>query len=81
MAERFICNVCELTEEKCECDRYCGLCMGAHQVRLCQDGDYTASSVAKRVTCRHRTEPLNHYRFLVLAKHLPQVSLISPTVA
>ena len=40
MAERFICNVCELPEEKCECDRYCGLCMGAHQVRLCQDGAY-----------------------------------------
>lgn len=40
MAERFICAVCELTEEKCECNKYCALCMGGDDVRLVQDGQY-----------------------------------------
>lgn len=40
MADRFLCAVCELEEEKCLCDKYCSLCMGEHDVRLCQDGRY-----------------------------------------
>ena len=40
MAEPFKCAVCELTEDKCLCDKYCCLCQGGHQVRLCNDGQY-----------------------------------------
>ncbi len=40
MAERFRCAVCDRTEEYCDCDRYCVLCQGSHDVRLCQDGSY-----------------------------------------
>jgi hypothetical protein len=40
MAEAFICMLCDKTEEKCNCERYCTLCMGQHNVRLCQDGQY-----------------------------------------
>ena len=40
MAERFICNVCDLPEETCLCEKYCGLCQGLHNVRLCMDGLY-----------------------------------------
>ncbi len=40
MADRFICAVCDLPEEKCLCEKYCGLCQGLHNVRLCMDGMY-----------------------------------------
>jgi hypothetical protein len=40
MAEKFMCMVCDLEEARCLCDKYCSLCMGAHNVRLCQDGAY-----------------------------------------
>lgn len=40
MAERFKCMVCELEESRCFCDKYCSLCHGFHNVRLCQDGAY-----------------------------------------
>jgi len=40
MADRFKCGVCELTEDTCKCERYCGLCQGLHNVRLCNDGQY-----------------------------------------
>jgi hypothetical protein len=40
MAERYKCMVCEQTEDKCDCDKYCGLCQGYNQVRLCFDGQY-----------------------------------------
>ena len=38
MAERYHCSVCDQVEEKCDCDKYCCLCQGEHQVRLCMDG-------------------------------------------
>ena len=40
MAEKFRCNICDLEESRCECDRYCWLCQGGNNVRLCQDGQY-----------------------------------------
>jgi hypothetical protein len=40
MAEQFMCNQCGRTEKLCSCQRYCILCMGEHNVRLVQDGQY-----------------------------------------
>lgn len=40
MAEPFECIICEQEESKCTCDRYCGMCQGANDVRLCNDGMY-----------------------------------------
>ena len=40
MAERFRCMVCEPVEENCDCHKYCGICQGSNQVRLCEDGQY-----------------------------------------
>jgi hypothetical protein len=40
MAEKFHCNVCDLEEFRCQCDKYCSICQGGHDVRLCQDGMY-----------------------------------------
>jgi hypothetical protein len=37
---RFQCNVCEQTEQKCACERYCAFCQGGLDVRLCEDGLY-----------------------------------------
>ncbi|HWR13396.1 MAG TPA: hypothetical protein VN577_01105 [Terriglobales bacterium] len=40
MAEKFTCAVCDLPEESCLCDKFCCLCMGANQIRLCYDGQW-----------------------------------------
>ncbi len=40
MADKFKCAVCDLEESNCQCEKYCSLCQGAHDVRLCQDGMY-----------------------------------------
>lgn len=40
MAEAFKCGICDQVEAKCTCDKYCCLCHGFHNVRLCQDGQY-----------------------------------------
>jgi hypothetical protein len=37
---RYQCHVCERDEQHCECDRYCILCFGEDNVRLCEDGSY-----------------------------------------
>lgn len=38
MAQRFRCIVCDRVEEKCDCDKYCYICQGEHEVRLVEDG-------------------------------------------
>jgi hypothetical protein len=40
MAEQFRCGICEQEEEHCSCERYCALCHGYYNVRLCKDGQY-----------------------------------------
>ncbi len=40
MAGKYRCAVCDQPESNCKCDRYCILCLGFHDVRLCQDGSY-----------------------------------------
>jgi hypothetical protein len=40
MAERFHCAVCDQVEYACQCDKYCVICQGFHQVRLCEDGQH-----------------------------------------
>jgi len=34
------CSQCDLPEERCTCERYCTICKGQHNVRLCSDGLY-----------------------------------------
>src|SRR5260370_26770115 len=34
------CAQCDLPEERCACERYCTICKGQHNVRLCSDGLY-----------------------------------------
>ena len=38
MSEAYHCSVCDQEEVKCQCDKYCCLCHGGNQVRLCNDG-------------------------------------------
>ena len=40
MAEPYKCAQCDLVEAKCTCDKYCCICQGDHDVRLCRDGLY-----------------------------------------
>jgi hypothetical protein len=40
MATRYVCVQCDRDEESCECEKYCWLCSGWHNVRLCADGQY-----------------------------------------
>ena len=45
---------CEKTEERCECDRYCYICMGQQDVRLCEDGLYYCE--ACREACDYKSQ-------------------------
>ena len=38
----YLCGMCEKEESQCECDirRYCGICQGEDDIRLCEDGQY-----------------------------------------
>ncbi len=40
MADKYLCAVCDLPEERCQCEKYCCLCQGLHNIRLCMDGQY-----------------------------------------
>ena len=40
MAEQSRCNICDLEESRCQCDKYCFMCQGDNNVRLCHDGMY-----------------------------------------
>ncbi len=37
---RYLCAQCDREEDKCDCERFCWLCQGWDQVRLCADGQY-----------------------------------------
>jgi len=40
MAEPYKCFTCEKEESRCNCQKYCSLCMGEFDVRLVNDGMY-----------------------------------------
>jgi len=40
MAGPVDCSVCDKSEERCECEKYCSICKGQHGIRLCIDGQY-----------------------------------------
>jgi len=35
---KYFCMQCDMTEDKCECERYCAFCQGQMDIRLCHDG-------------------------------------------
>jgi hypothetical protein len=35
---QIVCAQCDQTEQNCKCDRYCTICKGQTQVKLCSDG-------------------------------------------
>jgi hypothetical protein len=38
--QQIVCVQCDKTEEYCTCEKYCTICKGQHNVRLCADGLY-----------------------------------------
>jgi hypothetical protein len=38
--QQIVCTQCDKTEEYCRCDKYCTICKGQHNVKLCADGLY-----------------------------------------
>jgi hypothetical protein len=54
MAQAFLCNLCEHPEKRCVCDKYCILCLGEWEVRLCQDGSYYC--LACREACGYEAQ-------------------------
>ena len=38
--KKYRCMQCEMTEDRCDCERYCCLCQSQMDVRLCEDGLY-----------------------------------------
>ena len=39
-SKKVVCQQCESVESKCDCEKYCCLCQGQIDIRLCQDGLY-----------------------------------------
>ncbi len=37
---KVLCAQCELSEQRCECEKYCCFCQSQLDVRLCRDGLY-----------------------------------------
>ena len=35
---KYRCMQCEMTEDRCDCERYCCLCQAQTTIRLCRDG-------------------------------------------
>jgi hypothetical protein len=54
MAEPYQCLVCGMTEDKCDCTRYCCICQGYYDVRLVQDGQYYCQ--ACREACEYQAQ-------------------------
>ncbi len=50
----FRCAQCDQPESKCQCERYCCLCMSQYDVRLVNDGLYYC--VDCREACDYLTE-------------------------
>lgn len=50
---KFRCMQCELTEEKCSCEKYCSLCQSELNVRLCHGGLYYCAPC--REACDYKT--------------------------
>jgi len=42
----YVCAQCDQEEKRCKCERFCILCQGWDNVRLCSDGQYYC------LTCR-----------------------------
>ena len=40
MQGQTLCAQCDLPEDRCSCERYCTICKGQMNVRLCSDGLY-----------------------------------------
>src|SRR5438094_8612320 len=40
MLAQTLCAQCDLPEDRCSCERYCTICKGQLNVRLCSDGHY-----------------------------------------
>jgi hypothetical protein len=40
MAGPILCDQCNKSEGQCACEKYCTICKGQHNVRLCSDGLY-----------------------------------------
>ena len=51
--KKFACMQCEMSEEKCHCEKYCCLCQSQLDVRLCQDGLYYCPPC--REACDYKT--------------------------
>lgn len=54
MAQSFQCGVCDLTEDRCVCPRFCSLCQNPETVRLCGDGLWYCYDC--REACDYKTE-------------------------
>lgn len=52
--KEFRCLVCGLSERLCACHRYCALCLGEYQLRLCEDGQYYCADC--REACEYKTQ-------------------------
>src|SRR6185437_10181302 len=55
---RFQCVICEKDEKQCTCDRYCAICFGEDDARLCQDGCYYCRTCREACDNQPQNKPL-----------------------
>ena len=55
VTSRYVCRQCDHDEDGCECNRYCILCYGEDDVRLCEDGSFYCANC--REVCDYMAQP------------------------
>jgi len=50
----FKCMMCDKPEDRCNCQKYCGLCQSDYRVRLTEDGQYYCEDC--REACDYKTQ-------------------------
>ena len=50
---KYLCSQCDMSESRCECEKYCCLCQSQIDIRLCEDGLYYCPPC--REACDYKT--------------------------
>ena len=72
---KYRCMQCDMTEDKCDCEKYCCSCQGQIDIRLCSDGLTIALRAGRRATTRFRIAELAEATVPRLSGSVPRLAV------